>query len=59
MNFQSIKRLSDYRILPPLCDFFLCATGLIAMYSAGEIYRVVVSNEYVKQSIRFVIGFFF
>ncbi|MEN6492180.1 MAG: rod shape-determining protein RodA [Rectinema sp.] len=60
MNFQSIRRLFgniDYYLL--FATFFLCAIGIAAIYSAGvDANGMVVSNEYIKQIIWFVIGFF-
>jgi len=60
MNFKSIRRLFgnvDYYLL--LATFLLCAIGIAAIYSAGvDANGMVVSNEYIKQLIWFVIGFF-
>lgn len=60
MNWRSIKLLFgniDYYLL--FATFFLCAIGIAAIYSAGvDANGVIVSNEYIKQLIWFVIGVF-
>ena len=60
MNWRSIKLLFgniDYYLL--FATFLLCAIGIAAIYSAGvDANGVIVSNEYIKQLIWFVIGVF-
>lgn len=60
MNLQSIRRLFgniDYYLL--IATVLLCAIGIAAIYSAGvDAEGNIVSNEYIKQLIWFLIGFF-
>jgi rod shape determining protein RodA len=60
MTLQGIKRLFgnvDYYLL--FATFSLCGIGIAAIYSAGvDANGVVVSNEYIKQLIWFLIGIF-
>lgn len=60
MNFQDIKRLFgnvDYYLI--FATFSLCGIGIAAIYSAGvDVNGLVVSNEYIKQLIWFLIGIF-
>ncbi len=58
MKFQSIKRLVgniDYYLLG--ATFVLCALGITAIYSSGiDAEGHLISNEYLKQIIWFIIG---
>jgi len=60
MKFQSIKRLAgniDYYLLG--ATLLLCALGIAAIYSSGiDAEGQLISNEYVKQIIWFIIGMF-
>jgi rod shape determining protein RodA len=60
MNLQSLRRLFgniDYYLL--IATILLCAIGIAAIYSSGvDAEGRLVSNEYVKQLVWFVIGFF-
>jgi rod shape determining protein RodA len=60
MKLQSLRRLFgniDYYLL--IAAILLCAIGIAAIYSSGvDAEGRLVSNEYVKQLIWFVIGFF-
>ena len=60
MKFQSLKRLTgniDYYLLG--ATLLLCALGIVAIYSSGiDAEGQLISNEYMKQIIWFIIGLF-